>query len=100
MKGEAAPAKFFVHILSSKSTMLFVESQDIKPGMRLAKPVYNRNGVLLFDRNTKLTIHGQILDSSAFLYWSRQNRFRQLQEKNRNLNSCRPFICSVCVIIW
>lgn len=36
--------------------MLFVESQDIKPGMRLAKPVYNRNGVLLFDRNTKLTI--------------------------------------------
>ncbi len=36
--------------------MLFVESQDIKPGMRLAKPVYNRNGVLLFDRNTKLTV--------------------------------------------
>lgn len=35
--------------------MQFVESQDIKPGMRLAKPVYNRNGVLLFDRNTKLT---------------------------------------------
>lgn len=35
--------------------MLFVEAQDIKPGMRLAKPVYNRNGVLLFDRNTKLT---------------------------------------------
>lgn len=35
--------------------MLFIESQDIKPGMRLAKPVYNRNGVLLFDRNTKLT---------------------------------------------
>ena len=36
--------------------MLFVESQDLKPGMRLAKPVYNRNGVLLFDRNTKLTV--------------------------------------------
>ncbi len=36
--------------------MLFIESQNIKPGMRLAKPVYNRNGVLLFDRNTKLTI--------------------------------------------
>ena len=36
--------------------MLFIESQDIKPGMRLAKPVYNRNGVLLFDRNTKLNI--------------------------------------------
>ncbi len=36
--------------------MLFIESQDIKPGIRLAKPVFNRNGVLLFDRNTKLTI--------------------------------------------
>ena len=35
--------------------MQFIETQDIKPGMRLAKPVYNRNGVLLFDRNTKLT---------------------------------------------
>jgi len=35
--------------------MQFIESQYIKPGMRLAKPVYNRNGVLLFDRNTKLT---------------------------------------------
>ena len=35
--------------------MQFVESQDIRPGMRLAKPVYNRNGVMLFDRNTKLT---------------------------------------------
>lgn len=35
--------------------MQFVESQDIKPGMRLARPVYNRSGVLLFDRNTKLT---------------------------------------------
>ena len=35
--------------------MQFIETQNIKPGMRLAKPVYNRNGVLLFDRNTKLT---------------------------------------------
>ncbi len=35
--------------------MQFIQCEDIKPGMRLAKPVYNRNGVLLFDRNTKLT---------------------------------------------
>lgn len=34
--------------------MLFIESSNIKPGMRLAKPVYNRNGVLLFDRNARL----------------------------------------------
>ena len=60
MKGEAARQnirnQIFALILSSNGTMLFVESEDIKPGMRLAKPVYNRNGVLLFDRNTKLTV--------------------------------------------
>lgn len=38
-----------------RGIMQFIESHDIKPGMRLAKPVYNRHGVLLFDRNTKLT---------------------------------------------
>ena len=57
MKGEAARQnirnQIFALILSSNGTMLFVESEDIKPGMRLAKPVYNRNGVLLFDRSTK-----------------------------------------------
>lgn len=45
-------AKLFIF---RREIMQFIESQDIKPGMRLAKPVYNRNGVLLFDRNTKLT---------------------------------------------
>lgn len=38
--------------------MKFVPSDELKPGMRLAKPIYNKNGVLLFDRNTQLTIPG------------------------------------------
>ena len=38
--------------------MQFVKTEDLKPGMRLAKPVYNKNGVLLYDRNSKLTLPG------------------------------------------
>ena len=35
--------------------MLFVKTDDLKPDMRLAKPIYNKKGVLLFDRDTRLT---------------------------------------------
>lgn len=38
--------------------MKFIKSADLKPGMRLAKPIYNKHGVLLYDRNTKLTMPG------------------------------------------
>ena len=38
--------------------MKFVKSEDLKPGMRLAKPIYNKNGVLLYDRNSLLTAPG------------------------------------------
>lgn len=38
--------------------MQFVESKNLKPGMRLAKPIYNKMGVLLYDRNTILTFQG------------------------------------------
>ena len=38
--------------------MLFVKTEDLKPGMRLAKPIYNRLGVLLYERNTNLTPQG------------------------------------------
>lgn len=38
--------------------MLFVKSEDLKVGMRLAKPIYNKKGVLLYDRDTKLTSQG------------------------------------------
>lgn len=35
--------------------MLFVRTEELKAGMRLAKPIYNKNGVLLYERNSKLT---------------------------------------------
>lgn len=38
--------------------MQFVRTADLKPGMRLAKPIYNKMGVLLYERNTKLTVQG------------------------------------------
>lgn len=38
--------------------MRFVKTEDLEKGMRLAKPIYNRNGVLLYDRDTKLTKQG------------------------------------------
>lgn len=38
--------------------MQFVKTSDLKPGMRLAKPIYNKMGVLLYERNTKLTLQG------------------------------------------
>lgn len=38
--------------------MHFVKTEDLRPGMRLAKPIYNRLGVLLYERNTKLTPQG------------------------------------------
>ena len=38
--------------------MQFVKTENLKPGMRLAKPIYNRMGVLLYDRNTQLTPQG------------------------------------------
>lgn len=36
--------------------MLFVKVDELKPGMRLGKPIYNKNGVLLYDRDTRLTM--------------------------------------------
>lgn len=38
--------------------MQFVKTAELKPGMRLAKPIYNKMGVLLYERDTKLTIQG------------------------------------------
>lgn len=45
--------------------MQFVKSEDLKVGMRLARPIYNRNGVLLYERNSKLTGQG-IMSIKAF----------------------------------
>ncbi len=38
--------------------MKFVKTEDLRIGMRLAKPIYNNKGVLLYDRNSKLTQQG------------------------------------------
>ena len=38
--------------------MQFVKTADLKPGMRLAKPIYNKMGVLLYERDTKLSVQG------------------------------------------
>lgn len=38
--------------------MKFVRTEDLKAGMRLAKPIYNKKGVLLYERNSALTAPG------------------------------------------
>ena len=38
--------------------MIFVKADELKTGMRLAKPIYNKNGVMLYERNSKLTHQG------------------------------------------
>ncbi len=35
--------------------MIFVKTSDLKTGMRLARPIYAKTGVLLYERNSKLT---------------------------------------------
>lgn len=45
--------------------MLFVKTEKLKQGMRLARPIYNKDGVLLYERNSKLTAQG-ILSIKAF----------------------------------
>lgn len=38
--------------------MKFVRTEKLLPGMRLARPIYNKQGVLLFERDSKLTPMG------------------------------------------
>lgn len=38
--------------------MLFVKKDKLKVGMRLAKPIYDKKGVLLYERDSKLTQQG------------------------------------------
>lgn len=35
--------------------MLFKKTEELKTGMRLARPIYNKDGVLLYERDSKLT---------------------------------------------
>ncbi len=41
--------------------MKFVETADLKEGMRLGRPIYNKKGVLLFERDSRL--NSQSIDS-------------------------------------
>lgn len=36
--------------------MQFIRSVELRPGLRIAKPIYNKDGVLLYERGSKLTI--------------------------------------------
>lgn len=38
--------------------MKFVPTEKLKPGMRLARPIFNKKGVMLYERDTKLTSQG------------------------------------------
>ncbi|MCI8482731.1 MAG: HD domain-containing protein [Lachnospiraceae bacterium] len=38
--------------------MQYVKISQLKPGMRLARPIYNKMGVMLFERDTKLSRQG------------------------------------------
>lgn len=38
--------------------MKFIPADELKIGMRLAKPIYNKNGVMLYERDTKLSSQG------------------------------------------
>lgn len=40
--------------------MQFKRTDELKTGMRLARPIYNKNGVLLYERDSKLTSQGII----------------------------------------
>ena len=35
--------------------MQFIRTEELKTGMRLARPIYNKAGVLLFERNSRLS---------------------------------------------
>ena len=55
--------------------MLFIRTDDLKPGMRLAKPIYNKLGVM-------------------------PNRFRHYPTRILLSNSSRPFPCSSFATAW
>lgn len=38
--------------------MIYVKAEDLKVGMRLARPIYNKKGILLYGRNDKITKQG------------------------------------------
>ncbi len=46
--------------------MLFIKCEELKPGMRLAKPIYSKKGVLLYDRASALKDEQSIENIKSF----------------------------------
>jgi len=44
--------------LNGGQKVLFKKIDELRDGMRLARPIYNKNGVLLYERNSKLSAQG------------------------------------------
>lgn len=42
-------------MITESDGMKFVNTENLKTGMRIARPIYNKKGVLLYDRDSKLT---------------------------------------------
>ena len=84
--------------------MLFVKVDELKPGMRLGKPIYNKNGVLLYDRDTKLTmqaIYGIKNFRLLGLYiLEPQTRFRRCRRMILTLSVFRRWRFLVSAKIW
>lgn len=85
--------------------MLFVKVDELKPGMRLGKPIYNKNGVLLYDRDTKLTmqaIYGIKNFRLLGLYILEPGRtgFRRCRKMILTLSVSRRWQFLVSVKIW
>ena len=64
--------------------MIFVKVEDLKYGMRLAKPIYNKSGVLLYERNTRLSLQGiESVNGTIFLLFeSGASKYRSGGGKN------------------
>ena len=76
--------------------MQFVKTADLKPGMRLAKPIYNKMGVLLYERDTLLTMQGinsiENFGLIGIFILSRQSQYRLFPERILNSNSSRLYM--------
>lgn len=46
------------HIGLGGVILIYVKTEDLKVGMRLARPIYNKRGILLYGRNDKITKQG------------------------------------------
>ena len=80
--------------------MQFIEMPDLKAGMRLARPIYNKRGVLLYERDSKLSaqtiesVKGdrkstRLNSSHRTVFWIRRSRFLPCRRRMKNLNVFR-----------